>query len=180
MGPSTSVDGEPNAAAPVPTAIAASMGPSTSVDGELTLDPLTRPARHGFNGAVDKRRRRAERASAKRSGPRCFNGAVDKRRRRGVAYLALDEALRLASMGPSTSVDGEVEAVPTFARFAWLQWGRRQASTERDLVGLLVVLGSRASMGPSTSVDGEITPPAPESSCAFKLQWGRRQASTES
>jgi len=61
-----------------------------------------------------------------------------------------------ASMGPSTSVDGElilIEAADTL--FERLQWGRRQASTER-----------------STRI--EIT------YLALKLQWGRRQASTES
>jgi len=107
-------------------------------------------------------------------------------------------------MGPSTSVDGELTPRVRRSCMMRLQWGRRQASTERRHDRQAPRSGVYASMGPSTSVDGEhqydhsemvtkggfngavdkrrrrgdlmsqIVPHA----CG--LQWGRRQASTES
>jgi len=106
------------------------MGPSTSVDGEKPPAIPDVPSLHGFNGAVDKRRRR-------------------------------DPPIRLqpvsqprASMGPSTSVDGETRSPACSTTTSLLQWGRRQASTE----------SLRSSHWQERS---------------HPLQWGRRQASTE-
>jgi len=154
------------------------MGPSTSVDGERWRRWTQTTRCRSFNGAVDKRRRRAPRPAWARSSPAgfngavdkrrrrgsisqvnalqpfCFNGAVDKRRRRG-AHGTASTDLYHASMGPSTSVDGERHSAGLRTRPRTLQWGRRQASTERG----------RAS---SRWMEGRV------------LQWGRRQASTES
>jgi len=59
-------------------------------------------------------------------------------------------------MGPSTSVDGE-ERVEFIIGMGYtpLQWGRRQASTERLGRASEPDRNPAASMGPSTSVDGE-------------------------
>jgi len=64
-------------------------------------------------------------------------------------------ALIVASMGPSTSVDGEVKRMSLDEVDLLLQWGRRQASTERVRRRSSSGIGDDASMGPSTSVDGE-------------------------
>ena len=131
-----------------------------------------------FNGAVDSRRRRAvaqaerdgvlglqwgrrlsstESCSARRRLSGCtsgFNGAVDFRRRRDDATRVLGVNGDLASMGPSTFVDGEdVDKAAPLAQVA-------------------------ASMGPSTFVDGELPSNRPESR-SLLLQWGRRLSSTE-
>jgi len=106
------------------------MEPSTNVDGDCTsaAPMVARPSR--FNGAVDERRRRPTSRSFASRMSRCFNGAVDERRRRherrrrAVAVVArfngaVDERrrrhlvpaalelLRVASMEPSTNVDGD-------------------------------------------------------------------------
>ena len=136
MGPSTDVDGEPAPSSrgrrraialqwgrrqtstestrrPSRTRHArrvASMGPSTDVDGELERvgAPGVRAPR--FNGAVDRRRRRAAgRVAALASARSRFNGAVDRRRRRARRRRGRRPGRRLASMGPSTDVDGERE-----------------------------------------------------------------------
>jgi len=62
----------------------------------------------------------------------CFNGAADKRRRRAAVTHGEHVGLLAASMGPPTNVDGE-STVDTDTRVGdwWLQWGRRQTSTER-------------------------------------------------
>jgi len=135
----------------------------------------------GFNGAVDKRRRRDDQGPRVSLAPERFNGAVDKRRRRATARTgaaarvrqlqwgrrqastespgarqAQDHRADRASMGPSTSVDGEVGGlVQGRTGSARLQWGRRQASTERDRLAPGLHRVRSASMGPSTSVDGE-------------------------
>jgi len=106
------------------------MGPSTSVDGEVSD------------------------AMVLVSSPPCFNGAVDKRRRR-VVVGGNQRLLPAASMGPSTSVDGEflgrlLGLHPVVASMG------PSTSVDGELghVDVIEILG-RASMGPSTSVDGE-------------------------
>jgi len=110
----------------------ASMGPSTSVDGEPQPTTSGTSRSFCFNGAVDKRRRRVGCGVGGALPVGGFNGAVDKRRRRGPLHKIRWHPRGRASMGPSTSVDGEHVA--------------RVGGARR---------GARASMGPSTSVDGE-------------------------
>ena len=64
-----------------------------------------------FNGAVDERRRRGRRSTSTAATTICFNGAVDERRRRGCPKRRRSRRL-LASMEPSTNVDGEAMAAP--------------------------------------------------------------------
>jgi len=82
MGPPTNVDGETTMQERLGFTDLASMGPPTNVDGEPALHhtPVTRYSR--FNGAADKRRRRASRSPFSRRPISSFNGAADKRRRR--------------------------------------------------------------------------------------------------
>jgi len=83
------------------------MEPSTNVDGDRKRTQRRRVSGTRFNGAVDERRRRRERFYVERVKiERRFNGAVDERRRR------LDDSRmvppsRIASMEPSTNVDGD-------------------------------------------------------------------------
>ena len=168
------------------------------------MRPRRRPTvRRGFNGAVDNCRRRRSRARAsssrahrfngavdncrrRRRGPgrsprrcRCFNGAVDNcRRRLGLGAQAAADLV--ASMGPSTTADGD-EKVYQMPRHipGLLQWGRRQLPTEttsgvsRGATGPLCFNGAvdncrRRQMVPSGSL---VNWPL--------LQWGRRQLPTE-
>ena len=113
------------------------------------------PLQSGFNGAVDRRRRRADCAVAARS--RSL-GALQWGRRQTSTESSCQSARRLyrclASMGPSTDVDGEPshDAMPACGRDCFngavdrrrrrpcsvgdrqshraLQWGRRHDSTE--------------------------------------------------
>ena len=115
------------------------------------------PSSMGFNGAVDERRRRAPSAERLLLIEVSFNGAVDERRRRVPERIGPARGA-LASMGPSTNVDGENHwqlAVDVHAR---LQWGRRRTSTERPQRQATPGDALVASMGPSTNVDGETRP----------------------
>jgi len=205
MGPSTSVDGEVWDARGEVLVIGASMGPSTSVDGEPG-DPATGPS---DPASLQWGRRQA---STERPGlpMRIVVGSsVLQWGRRQASTESGDRGLIVwylgrASMGPSTSVDGEVSGVRGTARYHERFNGavdkRRRRETQR-----VAVPGVRAaSMGPSTSVDGEMSSPdamstvftasmGPSTSVDGEraqagmcedggdgLQWGRRQASTES
>src|SRR4051812_18108665 len=103
------------------------MGPSTIVDGDLAQRTSGFALCTSFNGAVDDRRRRRSAKTWTVSRNSGFNGAVDDRRRRQVGDRAVLVG-RIASMGPSTIVDGD------------------QAALE------LLLLLQTASMGPSTIV----------------------------
>jgi len=86
------------------------MGPSTSVDGEATHRVALRArdllASMGPSTSVDGE----------------------------VASAAVVADPTVASMGPSTSVDGETTwSAVIWLRISVLQWGRRQASTERAM-----------------------------------------------
>jgi len=59
MGPPTNVDGENQQPNHLTQERYASMGPPTNVDGETALSLSRRARGYGFNGAADKRRRRA-------------------------------------------------------------------------------------------------------------------------
>jgi len=84
-----------------------------------------------FNGAADKRRRRGGGGGGAIAGTSGFNGAADKRRRRAAMCTARTTGL------------------------SWLQWGRRQTSTERSRAHRWRWWRWAASMGPPTNVDGE-------------------------
>ena len=132
----------------------ASMEPSTNVDGDQRDAGHAVASSTRFNGAVDERRRRRRRRAARRGGRPRFNGAVDERRRRRRRPRpmpsptwrfngAVDERRRrqpcadggrrcdVASMEPSTNVDGDAIALePGSGTVARLQWSRRRTSTE--------------------------------------------------
>jgi len=81
-------------------------------------------------------------------------------------------------MGPSTSVDGEVEALITRLLARQLQWGRRQASTERRPARVGTAFGAALQWG-RRQASTERTRRAKLEWQVLPLQWGRRQASTE-
>jgi len=203
MGPSTSVDGEPGRRDVAAECGRASMGPSTSVDGEATSPCRRTCSRTCFNGAVDKRRRRDP------TRPRSsLEISVLQWGRRQASTESGDRAGVLvpqapASMGPSTSVDGEVSdqlaiagrsrrfngAVDKRRRRGWihnitrcwtstLQWGRRQASTERPPCSWSPP-ASRCFNGAVDKRRRREFASIASRHGSRPLQWGRRQASTE-
>src|ERR1700733_1075462 len=132
MEPSTNVDGEVLTPAlahrPCP---AASMEPSTNVDGESPAPRARRRPSASFNGAVDERRRRALGLDGLPGGVKLLQWS---RRRTSTESRRRQPARRyrpVASMEPSTNVDGE-ECARADGRGA-----------------------DAASMEPSTNVDGE-------------------------
>ena len=83
---------------------------SSSMERSAAYGSSTVPPEH-FNGAVDRRRRRARgRAPGRHSGS-SFNGAVDRRRRRALR-IGSPRSDSTASMGPSIVVDGEKSPAP--------------------------------------------------------------------
>ena len=84
MGPSIVIDGEAHDLGRCHVRIEASMGPSIVIDGESARSRCSSSAGSGFNGAVDRDRRRGcSREQSLASMPVGFNGAVDRDRRRG-------------------------------------------------------------------------------------------------
>ncbi len=182
----------------------ASMEPSTNVDGDVPRGSGAAAAPSGFNGAVDECRRRQgswrtcvigikrfngavdecrrrhPRSHPSGSRTACFNGAVDECRRRPWDARRPSDANVVASMEPSTNVDGDsrmgtesssrarsfngavdecrrrpaVPRAPVDGSRA-LQWSRRRMSTET--IGFLRSKRKPcdASMEPSTNVDGD-------------------------
>src|SRR5258708_36084725 len=132
------------------------MGPSIFVDGELPLSARSAACAPSFNGAVDLRRRRAERAGGypvdgralqwgrrSSSTERCatrragspttpsFNGAVDLRRRRdsaGIMITTVEWELQWGRRSSSTESGADLGGADLGGA---LQWGRRSSSTER-------------------------------------------------
>ena len=178
MGPSIVVDGEEIDQAEQRLARQASMGPSIVVDGEnpdavgadrlvklqwgrrssstesvpeLLEDSKDRP---GFNGAVDRRRRRGRSARCRPTPTSSFNGAVDRRRRRGTTPAWTPSTTSCFNGAVDRRRRRDLAGDPRGAAELLLQWGRRSSSTER--------LNSRCSHS--------LTAP---------LQWGRRSSSTE-
>src|SRR5580704_13830425 len=86
----------------------------------------------------------------------------------------------LASMGPSTNVDGEraVASLRTAASSGFN--GAVDERRRRGVGGHQRAHVEIASMGPSTNVDGELPNSYSSSRSARSLQWGRRRTSTES
>jgi len=87
--------------------LVASMGPPTNVDGEPPAGSMRDLSLARFNGAADKRRRRAKGSSrplvdtgASMGPPTNVDGEDSDARS--------EPAWELASMGPPTNVDGEV------------------------------------------------------------------------
>src|SRR6185436_11929112 len=139
----------------VPTPmLGASMGPSTLIDGDVGARAPVLEQLDGFNGAVDSHRRRlgnvitlsdptdvlqwGRRLSSTEThttGSRehragCFNGAVDSHRRRPHVFNP-------TTVGPDRLQWGRrlssTETRPSRSMMVWtssLQWGRRLSSTE--------------------------------------------------
>ena len=121
----------------------ASMEPSTNVDGERPAASRPPSTSTSFNGAVDERRRRVARNVCRCRSYVGFNGAVDERRRRAASRGPRVTRPRVASMEPSTNVDGEQKIVGGYVEVVSLQWSRRRTSTESNLsVSSLTINGN--------------------------------------
>ena len=133
------------------------MGPSTFVDGDSWGSCRPPRPEASFNGAIDFRRRRPGSVGTHRDDERQLQwghrlSSTETGWRREGSHL-----LSLASMEPSTFVDGDVICYSDpNARLLMLQWGHRLSSTETHRLGRRRPAPLRASMGPSTFVDGDL------------------------